>query len=174
MTIPSGDYRHPDRREHFVYRAWDADGRLLYVGCTMRLAERRSAHQTSSQWFPLAARFRISGPYNYDTGRRLEREAIRSEMPLWNCDEPHRVRIRALHQRVAKRWFDLEYNSQGRPTDWHPAHRFSDDRANRLIPLGKHRAGVLIADRDVALAAAAEKADRVTFNAIVRRTRRSA
>lgn len=38
MGIPKGNYRSRSLREHFVYRYFDAAGRLLYVGRSMRLA----------------------------------------------------------------------------------------------------------------------------------------
>lgn len=83
MAIPSGDYRDPALREHFVYRAYDAAGRLLYVGCSKQPQKRWAEHRTNrADWVPLAARFRLSGPYNYDTARELERVALRDEYPL--------------------------------------------------------------------------------------------
>lgn len=98
---PAGDYRNPQRREHFVYRAFDLHGRLLYVGCTMRLAERWAEHRAWSRWASRARRFRISGPYNYDTARRLEREAVRSEHPRFNWHVPGRPRRRRVLGRRA-------------------------------------------------------------------------
>lgn len=79
--IPEGDYRNPERREHFVYRAYDGAGQLLYVGCTMRLDRRWKEHRTSSEWARKARRFHVSGPFSYDTARRLEREALATEGP---------------------------------------------------------------------------------------------
>lgn len=105
MTKATLPHMHPLLREHYVYRAFDAEGQLLYVGCTKRLRARKSEHKSWSEWYPLAVRFRLSGPYNYDTGRRLEREAIDGEHPIWNADEPFRRRIEAMRTRIANRAF---------------------------------------------------------------------
>lgn len=90
MAIPKGDYRNPALREHFVYRIYDAAGRLLYVGCTKRPEKRWAEHHADlSRWVHEAARFRLSGPYNYDTARELERLALRDEYPL-HADTPQK------------------------------------------------------------------------------------
>lgn len=77
------DYRDPSLRKHFVYRAYDKDGVLLYVGCSMNLSQRWKDHRANKVWAHLAVSFRLSGPYNYETGRRLEKEALATEQPLY-------------------------------------------------------------------------------------------
>lgn len=153
MTVPKGDYRAPHLREHYVYRAFAADGTLLYVGCTRNPTGRASEHRGQSQWFKRAKSFRMVGPFNYDTARAMERAAIRSESPLWNCDEPKRMRVRAMRQRISKRWY-LYYLDIG--IEWTDAVKKSQRRANRLVPKGRERAGIAISVDDVK---AAERAD---------------
>lgn len=113
MTAFNYSNMHPARREHFVYRAFDAKGQLLYVGCTMDIKRRRGEHKMSSKWWPAAVRFRVSGPYNYSVGRQLEREAIKGEHPLWNHNEPRRFRIEAMRTRIYNRAFRSAYAATG-------------------------------------------------------------
>lgn len=98
--------RGDDARDHFVYRAFDADGGLLYVGCTQDLEGRiNRSHRYTAHWFQLAARFRVAGPYTYATARRLERDAIRTERSMFNGDTPEYSTVRRLHSKVVdRRW----------------------------------------------------------------------
>lgn len=66
-----------------LYRFFDADGELLYVGITHRLNERLSAHKKTKAWDEVA---QIKLEHYPD---RLEAElaeirAIREESPAWN------------------------------------------------------------------------------------------
>ncbi|NIL77676.1 hypothetical protein RhoFasB10_03827 [Rhodococcus sp. B10] len=93
MGLDRGD----DVRNHFVYRAFDKDGRLLYVGCSSRPLTRWNEHRSSSPWWTSKARtFRMQGPYCYRTARGIEREALRSEDPLygWTPKRHREVRRR--------------------------------------------------------------------------------
>lgn len=90
----------PERREHFVYRYFDADGRLIYVGCSMNPEKRRSEHRYTQPWGNDVARIRLSGPYNYKKARDLEREAIRTEDPLHNGQTPRNFKSRMDRQRA--------------------------------------------------------------------------
>jgi predicted GIY-YIG superfamily endonuclease len=91
MTTPPGDYRNPERREHLVYRAFDADGNLLYVGCTNNPDRRWREHRTDSPWMTEKAHtFRLAGPYNYDTARQKEREALAIESPRYGMTPQRR------------------------------------------------------------------------------------
>lgn len=163
----------PERREHFVYRAFDAAGDLLYVGCTMRPNLRAQEHRGQSKWFHLAASFKMSGPYNYETGRRIEREAIQTESPLFNHNEPKRLRLRALRNRISNRWFNFEYAIQGYPTNWHPAHVASMSRLARVMPFSAED-GRFVSEEEVAQATEIERRDQYEFNARVRLAQQAA
>lgn len=80
---------------HFVYRCYDADDRLLYVGCTMTAERRIAQHQHSKAGSTLASRVlavcmtrvEISEAYpDRDSGRTAEAALIRSAGPLLNFD----------------------------------------------------------------------------------------
>lgn len=84
-------YMDPALREHFVYRCYDADGRLLYVGCTRRPDARWRQHKADRHyWTADVARTRMAGPYNYDTAREIERVALRDEYPI-HAVTPQRI-----------------------------------------------------------------------------------
>lgn len=79
--------KDPNRREHFVYCAYDARGVLLYIGCTMQPDKRREGHKGQrAEWVNFVSYFRAHGPYNYETARRMERSAIREHQPPFNGD----------------------------------------------------------------------------------------
>lgn len=104
--------RDPLLRRHFVYRALAADGRLLFVGCTNDLPGRMRAHaKANGGWHSQMARLKVAGPYNYDTARQLEREAIESGRPLFDHATEFGL-IRAARDRLMQ----YELLMYGKPT----------------------------------------------------------
>lgn len=99
--------RTPLLREHYVYRAFDDGGRLLYVGCSYDLPARLKAHKGSSLWHCLMASMKVAGPYNYETARQFEHDAIESERPQFNYTSEHRLidymRRRMIEREIAVR-----------------------------------------------------------------------
>lgn len=80
----------PDRRP-CVYRHFDADGALLYVGACINHRSREQRHKSQSDWWPDSAR--VDAEY-YGTMREAlaaERVAIYFEKPIHNklVVEPH-------------------------------------------------------------------------------------
>jgi predicted GIY-YIG superfamily endonuclease len=69
---------------HWVYRCFDGDGRLVYVGCTTNVPNRLEQHRTSSWWSPTVVKVTSKVYPDGETGRAAERDAIRSEVPRWN------------------------------------------------------------------------------------------
>ena len=67
-----------------LYRYYDADDELLYVGMTGDLAEREVEHIRDSTWMDFAARSTIERFPTRDEAEEAERDAIRSEVPLFN------------------------------------------------------------------------------------------
>lgn len=96
----------PARREHFVYYAYDARDVLLYIGCTMQPEKRLKGHRDMGIWTQYAVRFRMQGPFNYDTARFKESVAILEHQPPFNSASP-RV-IAAKEESHA--FFMLAYN----------------------------------------------------------------
>lgn len=121
--------RNPLLREHFVYRAFNAAGELLYVGCTKTLEGRRRDHQMDRRWYSKARTYTIAGPYNYETARDIERTAIRTEGPLYN-ETPERRAYEAARSRVVKRRYN-ELLALG--VDWTDAVSLAVRHGDRVI-----------------------------------------
>lgn len=100
----NGPTRHAD---HFVYRCYDAAGRLLYIGCTSNVARRMSDHRSSpnkaSRWLRVSmASFTVEGPFPSRTaGLAAEASAIQAEQPLFNLQERANERQAARMTRPA-------------------------------------------------------------------------
>jgi hypothetical protein len=97
----------PRRREHFVYRAFESFGQLLYVGCTRSVDQRRYEHSRWSEWYQFAARCHISGPYTYTVARRIESTAISTESPYFNVTLTWQRERRARRATVAKHQVEI-------------------------------------------------------------------
>ena len=67
-----------------MYRFFDADGRLLYVGATYDLPTRIGAHRVNAFWWPLVARTRWQLFPTVEAALEAEREAIATEHPRFN------------------------------------------------------------------------------------------
>ncbi|WP_152203598.1 GIY-YIG nuclease family protein [Georgenia thermotolerans] len=79
------NHRDPSLREHYVYRFYDADGALLYIGCTVDPRMRWKEHKSfRREMTDRVAKVRMQGPYNYDTARAIEKQAIKDEHPTEN------------------------------------------------------------------------------------------
>lgn len=69
---------------HALYRHFDGDGTLLYVGTTWNPLVRSSKHQTKSQWFHDVATITIEWFPSESTARDAESLAIVRERPKHN------------------------------------------------------------------------------------------
>lgn len=83
-------------RAHYVYRAFDGYGLLLYVGCTLDPDSRLSAHRSSSAWHRFAESIGVTdGGWDFSAARRREREAIDVEAPYFNSSVADMKRTQA-------------------------------------------------------------------------------
>lgn len=80
-------------RSHVLYRMFDADDRLLYVGMTASVETRLPEHRRSKSWWAQVATIKLE---HFDCRADVEQAetlAIRSESPLFNIagrePEPH-------------------------------------------------------------------------------------
>lgn len=69
---------------HHVYRCYDVEGRLIYVGSTANLFGRLEQHRASSWWAGQVVQVTAKVYPNGIVGRAVERKAIRDEQPRWN------------------------------------------------------------------------------------------
>jgi hypothetical protein len=136
-------YSTTGRKDAVVYRAYDAEGRLLYVGCTVDFKARMKAHEgqahNTSPWWPYAVHIERDAPRPFSVARDNEARAIREESPWFNGREQDQVqRWRGVFHRAfaaaippcgdgyAHLWFDHEDDgSCGRTREDH-------DRAERI------------------------------------------
>lgn len=84
----------PPRRTA-LYRFYDADDVLLYIGISDHLATRHMSHVAESSWMEFAARSTIERHPTRAEAADAEVAAIRAESPLFNSqhnDEPDAVR----------------------------------------------------------------------------------
>lgn len=89
--------QYPHHEEpHYVYWCYDANGQVLYIGCTYNPPQRLRAHRNGSHWAPKVARTRIVGPFpGWSYAHDVECRAIAAERPWHNiahnprfCPEP--------------------------------------------------------------------------------------
>lgn len=83
-------------RRTCVYRAYDADQRLLYVGISVNLDGRLSKHH-SSAWWPAVVEIAVQWFEGREAAKAAERRAISEEHPIYNVSRPTRgPRIREV------------------------------------------------------------------------------
>jgi excisionase family DNA binding protein len=73
-----------DVTDHWVYKAYDQDGRLLYVGVTGVGPRRLAEHSRGSAWAPLVDRFAIEHVADRSTALARERHLIAEREPPFN------------------------------------------------------------------------------------------
>lgn len=67
-----------------LYRYWDAEDLLLYVGITGHLPGRSNTHRSNSAWMDFAARATFTRYPSRDAARTAELAAIAAEKPVFN------------------------------------------------------------------------------------------
>lgn len=67
-----------------VYRCYDADGQLLYVGCTSNLYMRSKGHEKKASWWSQVTRTETVPYPDLAQARFAEAQAIANENPLYN------------------------------------------------------------------------------------------
>lgn len=90
---------YPATFRPYVYRIWNAEGDLLYIGSTIYLGLRMKNHAHHARWWLQAKRFTFEAFATEAEAREAERVAIRTEFPRWNIRErsPQHPDGRALH-----------------------------------------------------------------------------
>lgn len=118
--------RQPENAVAAMYRPYDSDGTLLYLGITINLQQRWWKHLASSAWSEFAARLTVDWWDAPDGLAVAEERRIRLERPLWNRDhnDTNEARIRLVNYLVQKNRLDLlapimnKPRSGKRPVTW--------------------------------------------------------
>jgi excinuclease UvrABC nuclease subunit len=69
---------------HFLYRHYDENDELLYIGISLDAITRQGAHERLAGWFPSVRRIEITVYPNKAEAARAEIQAIQLEQPRWN------------------------------------------------------------------------------------------
>ena len=72
------------RRPHVVYRFYNSEGHLLYVGISVSALHRVASHKVVQRWWGDVTRIDLAHYPNWKTARDAERAAIRDESPRYN------------------------------------------------------------------------------------------
>lgn len=75
-----------------LYRFFDGEGQLLYVGITKKLAQRWTYHSKTKPWWPQVDRREVEWHETREDAESAEVEAIRNEDPLHNVTHSRRLR----------------------------------------------------------------------------------
>jgi predicted GIY-YIG superfamily endonuclease len=78
---------------HALYRFFDADGVLLYIGITADVPARFKKHRDQKPWWNDVARIAIEQFPDRESVLAAEKRAIKAEQPRWNIQ--HQVKVRA-------------------------------------------------------------------------------
>lgn len=72
-----------------LYRWYDKEGNLLYVGISISAISRASQHKSSSDWYKEARYMTIEKCKNRHFALKKEMRAIKTEKPIWNISGNH-------------------------------------------------------------------------------------
>lgn len=87
-----------------VYRLYDGEGRLLYIGQTRYLYDRLKTHSREAWWGPLVKHTKVTVFSNRFSAHAAEQAAIRDEEPAYN------VRVAGQSDRKSREhWTPKEY-----------------------------------------------------------------
>lgn len=103
-----------------LYRYFDIDGNLLYVGITKDQSKRFSSHNRKAEWMPQAVQCTLEHFETRAEAKAAETFAIQNEKPLYNIAETGKQR-KSAHWRLSSEahliqmtgspegWFDKEH-----------------------------------------------------------------
>lgn len=87
---------------HYLYRHFDAKGKLLYVGISLSATYRLSQHKQASPWFGEIARVEIEKCETRAQALEKERVAIVEEKPTHNLMRPSIAALKELRKSESK------------------------------------------------------------------------
>lgn len=86
MTVPAPRSRthRLENRANVLYRMYDADGVLLYIGITTNLEDRLADHRGFKGWWREVSTIKLEHFPTRSSAEDAERLAIETEVPRWN------------------------------------------------------------------------------------------
>lgn len=78
---------------HSLYRHWDANRRLLYVGISLNAFNRLAQHRNTARWFDRIRSVTIQNFETKDEASAAEWYAIITEYPIYNLAMSHRLEL---------------------------------------------------------------------------------
>lgn len=109
--------RPTNEKVHFLYRAFDKDGKLIYVGMARCAITRIAQHEKFSHWFHHVTQFKIEKLSSRQEAAQAEKKAILEEHPIYNYifnpDNPKRLRIVDLSELTPQQLCDIGYTYNG-------------------------------------------------------------
>lgn len=112
--------------QYCLYRMFDDQNNLLYVGQSIRLAERMHQHSKDKSWWP-PKRIEIEQYENANALNEAERQVIQTEKPLHNVMHNGKINLRRTPTVSNFTERELRYNS-----DW--ACSMTEEAWNGLAP----------------------------------------
>lgn len=85
-------------RAFVLYRFFDGDGRLLYIGLSGGFGKRLTSHRGTKDWWPEVVRIELERYPDMASVLAAERTAIMNEQPLYN--------VQHIAERPARRVVD--------------------------------------------------------------------
>lgn len=74
-----------------LYRHYDSDEKLLYVGVSLNVVNRLCQHRVNSNWFSKISQIKIEQFKDRESALKAESEAIIKEKPIFNIQGQNRV-----------------------------------------------------------------------------------
>lgn len=99
----------------YLYRAFDSEGSLLYVGISNEWHKRLHAHEKTSEWIEQAEWVKLERYQDRKSVARAEREAIENEDPKYNKQFSQNYVHPIHHWAAVKRWI----KSGQADDEWH-------------------------------------------------------
>lgn len=94
-----------------LYRMYDEGGSLLYVGISLRMAQRLSEHRADKEWWPEIGTVKLEHFDQRNKAEEAERHAIARENPRYNIRRPPvlaaPVKPPTLSPKVLKSWYSI-------------------------------------------------------------------
>ena len=88
--------RKADARPHFVYRCFDVEGKLLYVGMSENVGRRIKGHKSESGWYGIVSIIQAEKHCDKLAALTAEMIAIIDEKPIYNRRIPTENQVAKL------------------------------------------------------------------------------